>query len=319
MHVIASLLACVLALPLTARGAEYPVRPVRLIVPQPPGGGTDITARLLAPKLTEELGQQVIVDNRSGAGGIVGTEIAARAPADGYTLLLGYTGNLTINPHLHRRLPYRPLQDFDPVSLAVASPFVLVVSRATGIESVKDLIAKAAQPGAPLSYASPGNGSLHHLSMEWLKSQTGAHLTHIPYKGSQASIAVVSGEVAVAFVSILNALPHVKSGRMKAIAVTSRARSHSLPELPTIEESGVRGFEATNWFGIVVAHGTDAAVIARLRAIIAGYVKSDPVRERLFAGGAEGIGSTPQEFARVIDTEYKRWAEVVKRAGLTID
>jgi tripartite-type tricarboxylate transporter receptor subunit TctC len=242
--VSATLLGSTFALPLIAFGKDYPVRPIRLIVPQPPGGGTDIVARLLAPKLTEELKEQVIVDNRSGAGGIVGSELAARAPAGGYTLLLGYTGNLTINPHLNRRLSYRPLQDFDPVSLGVESPFVLAVSRASGIDSVKDLVSKAAQPAAALSYASPGNGSLHHLAMEWLKSQTGARLTHIPYKGSQASIAVVSGEVAVAFVRILNALPHVKSGRMKAIAVTSSARSRALPELPTMDEAGVAGFRS---------------------------------------------------------------------------
>jgi tripartite-type tricarboxylate transporter receptor subunit TctC len=316
---MAVLLGCMIGMPLTAAGAEYPVRPIRLIVPQPPGGGTDIVARLLAPKLSEELKQQVIIDNRAGAGGIVGTEIAARAPADGYTLLLGYTGNLTINPHLHRRLTYRPLQDFDAVSLAAASPFVLVVNRASGIDSVNDLIAKAVQPTSSLSYASPGNGSLHHLAMEWLKSQTGARLTHIPYKGSQASTAVVSGEVAVAFVSILNALPQVKSGRMKAVAVTSRARSRTLPELPTMEEAGVRGFEATNWFGIVVPHGTEVAIVRRLSAMIGAYVKSDSVTQRLVTGGADAIGSTPQDFARVIQTEYKRWEEVVKRAGLTID
>ena len=302
-----------------AHSSDYPTRPIRLIVPQPPGGGTDIVARLLSPRLGEELKQQIIVDNRAGAGGIVGSEMAARAPADGYTLLLGYTGNLTVNPHLHRQLPYRPLQDFDPVSLAASSPFVLAVSRASAIGSVKDLIAKATAPGATLNYSSPGNGSLHHLAMEWFKSLTGMRLTHVPYKGSQASIAVVSGEVDVTFVSILNALPHVKSGRMKAIAVTSRERSRVMPELPTIDESGVRGFEAANWFGIVVPHGTDAAVITRLSTLIAADVKSDAMRQRLFAGGAEAIGSTPQEFARVINTEYKRWGAVVQRAGLTVD
>ncbi|MEA3153623.1 MAG: hypothetical protein QOK44_1212, partial [Betaproteobacteria bacterium] len=173
--------------------AEYQSRPIRLIVPQPPGGGTDIVARMLAPKLGEELGQQVIVDNRAGAGGIVGTEIAAKAPADGHTLLLGYTGNLTINPHLHRSLPYRPLEDFDPVSLAVSSPFVLAVHAATGIANVKELVTHAKAARAPLNYASPGNGSLHHLAMEWFKSSTGIKLTHVPYKGSQASTAVMAG------------------------------------------------------------------------------------------------------------------------------
>jgi tripartite-type tricarboxylate transporter receptor subunit TctC len=302
-----------------APAKDYPTRPVRLIVPQPPGGGTDIVARLVAPRLSEELKQQVIVDNRAGAGGIVGSEIAARAPADGYTLLLGYTGNLTVNPHLHRKLPYRPLQDFDPVSLAVSSPFVLAVDRALAIENLKDLIAKANAASVPLNYASPGNGSLHHLAMEWLKSAAGLRVTHVPYKGSAASLAVVTGEVSVSFVSILNALPHVKSGRMKAIAVSSRERSRALPELPTIEQSGVSGFEAANWFGIVVPRGTDGAVVSRLSAIIAAHMRSDVVKQRLIAGGADAIGSTPAEFGRIIAAEYKRWEAVVKHAGLTVD
>jgi tripartite-type tricarboxylate transporter receptor subunit TctC len=302
-----------------ASSKDYPTRPIRLIVPQPPGGGTDIVARLVAPKLSEALKQQVIVDNRAGAGGIVGSEIAARAPADGYTLLLGYTGNLTVNPHLHRKLPYRPLQDFDPVSLAVSSPFVLAVSGTSGIENVQELIAGAKAAPEPLNYGSPGNGSLHHLAMEWLKSATGIRLTHVPYKGSQAVTAVVAGEVTTTFVSILNALPHVKSGRMKAIAVTSRTRSRALPDVATVEESGITGFEAANWFGLVVPHGTDAGVVSRLSSIVAAHVRSDNVKQRLITGGAEAIGSTPAEFRRVIDAEYKRWETVVKRAGLTVD
>jgi tripartite-type tricarboxylate transporter receptor subunit TctC len=194
---------------------------------------------------------------------------------------------------------------------------VLAVNRAAGIENLQELIAKA--KADPLNYGSPGNGSLHHLAMEWLKSTTGIRLTHIPYKGSQASTAVMAGEVTTAFVSILSALPHVKSGRMKAIAVTSRTRSRALPELPTIEESGLNGFDVANWFGIVVPHGTDPAVVSRLSTIIAAHVRSDSVKQRLITGGTDAIGSTPADFRRVIDAEYRRWESVVKQAGLTVD
>ena len=298
-----------------AAAADYPNRPIRLVVPQPPGGGTDFVARLLAPKLGESLGQQVVVDNRSGAGGIIGTELVARAVPDGYTLILGYTGSLTINPSLHKQLPYRPVEDFDPISLAVASPFVLIVHSSVRVASVGELIALAKSKAAPLNYASPGNGSLHHLAMEWLKSATGANFTHVPYKGSQSMNAVIAGEVSLAFNSVITAMPHVKSGRLKALAITSKTRFRLLPDVPTVAESAVPDFEARNWFGVLAPRGTPKPVIERLSSLIAMHMNAAEMKERLLNDGADAVGSTPAAFANLIAAELKRWGEVVKLSG----
>lgn len=299
----------------SAAAAAYPDRPIRFVVPQPPGGGTDFVARLLVPKLTENLKQQVIVDNRGGAGGIVGTEIVARSAPDGYTLLLGYTGSLTINPSLHRQLPYRPVEDFDPVSLAVASPFVLLVHPSVRAGTVRELVALAKATPALLNYGSPGNGSLHHLAMEWLASATGMRLTHVPYKGSQQLVALAAGEVSVGFVSVITSMPHVRSGRLRALAVTSRGRSRLLPDIPTVAEAAVPDFEARNWFGVLAPRGTPVPIIERLSALIAAHMNAPETKERLQGDGAESIGSTPEAFSRLIAAELKRWKEVVKLSG----
>jgi tripartite-type tricarboxylate transporter receptor subunit TctC len=304
---------------LCALAADYPAKPVRLVVPQPPGGGADIVARMLAQRLGAGLKQEVVVDNRGGAGGIVGTELVAHTPADGYTLLLGYTGSLTINPNIYKQLPYRPLEDFDPVSVAVASPFLMVVHPTLRVASVAELVAVAKKRPAPLNYSSPGNGSLHQLSMEWFKSALGLNLTHVPYKGSQSINAAIAGEVSLTFASVVSTLPHVKSGRVVAIAITSKDRFRLLPEVPTIAESGVPGFEATNWFGILAPHGTPRPVIATLNSLIAGSVKSIDMKERLLNDGADPIGSTPEEFTALIKTELARWARVIKISGAKID
>jgi len=313
MRVILAIVA--IALLQGTAAADYPARPIRLVVPQPPGGGTDYVARLLVPRLGESLGQQVIVDNRSGAGGIVGMELVARSVPDGYTLVMGYTGSLTINPSLHERLPYRPVEDFDPISVAVASPFLLIVHPSMRAASVGDLVAISKSAAAPLNYSSPGNGSLHNLAMEWLKSATGAKLAHIPYKGSQSLNAVVSGEVSLAFASIITSAAQVKSGRVKAIAITNKARFRSLPDVPTVAESGVPGFEARNWFGVLAPHGTPGPVVARLSSLVATHMHATEMKERLLNEGAEAIGSTPKAFAELIASELKRWKEVVKLSG----
>lgn len=302
-----------------AFGADYPTRPVRLIVPQPPGGGADIVARMLAQKLGERLGQQVVVDNRAGAGGIVGTEIAAKSPPDGYTLLLGITGSLTINPILHKQLPYRPIEDFEPISLAVISPFLLVVHSSLNVANVADLIAAAKARPAPLNYSTPGNGSLAHLSMEWFKSATGINLTHVPYKGSQAFGAVIAGEIPITLVSVVSGMPQIKAGRVRAIGITSKTRSRALPDLPTIAESSVPGFEANNWFGLLAPRGTPSAIVARVQALVAASAQSADMKDRLLRDGAEAVGSTSGEFAQVIRAELRRWGEVVKLSGAKID
>ena len=295
--------------------ADYPDRPIRFVVPQPPGGGTDFVARLLSPRLSESLKQQVIVDNRAGAGGIVGTEVVARSAPDGYTLLLGYTGNLTINPSLHGQLPYRPVEDFDPISVAVASPFMLVAHPSVRAATIGELSALARSKPASLNYGTPGNGSLHHLAMEWLMSATGIRLTHVPYKGSAQMNAVIAGEVSVVFISVITSVPHIKAGRLKALAVTSKARSRMLPEVPTVAETTVPGFEAVNWFGVVAPHGTPRPIIERLSSLIATHIRSAELRERVLGDGAEVIGSTPEAFAQLIASELKRWKEVVKLSG----
>ena len=300
-------------------GPVYPTKPVRFIVPQPPGGALDIVARLLAHKLGESLGQNIIIDNRSGAGGVVGTEVASKAPPDGYTLLLGTTGILAINPTIYKKLPYRPLLDLDPISLLAASPFLMVVHPSLDVASVAELVAAAKKRPAGLTYSTPGNGTLHHLSMEWFKSSTGANLVHVPYKGAQAFNAVIAGEVSLAFGSVVAMLPHVKSGRVKAIAITSKGRSRLLPDLPTVAESGVPRFEATNWFGVLAPRGTPPQIISRLGSLIAASMSAPEMKERLSADGADPIGSTPEAFANLIKAELARWAQVVKTSGAKVD
>jgi tripartite-type tricarboxylate transporter receptor subunit TctC len=304
----------------TASAADsYPSHPVRFIVAQPPGGGTDVTARMRAPNLAEKLGQQVVVDNRGGAGGIVGTETAARSAPDGYTLLLGYTGALSINPSLYPKLPYDPVRDFDTVSLAISSPYVLFANPKVPVSTVADIIALAkAKPGT-LAFASAGNGSLAHLALEWFKLETGTNIIHVPYKGGQSLTAVLSGEVQLTFGSVVAWLPQVKAGRLKAIAVTSKARSKALPSLPTVAESGVPGFEAINWFGVVVPHGTPKPVIERLNGIIVAQIKLPAMSAKLAEDGTDAVASTPEAFSSLIRAEIKRWAAVVKQSGAKVD
>lgn len=300
-------------------GSDYPARAIRFVVPQPPGGGTDTVARMLAPRLSESLRQPVVIDNRSGAGGIVGTETVAKSLPDGYTILLGYTGALTINPSLYKQLSYRPVEDFDPISLAVASPFLLFVNPSLRVANVPELIALAkAQPGR-LNFGSPGNGSLHHLSMEWFKSATGTSMTHIPFKGGQSLNALIAGDIQLTLGSAVAWLGHVKAGRIRAIAVTSKERSRAVPELPTIAESGIPNFEAKNWFGVLAPHGTPAPIVSRLSSLIAAQVNSPELKERILNDGADPVGSTPEQFAALIKDELKRWREVVRISGAKVD
>ena len=311
--------AALLFLAGAAFAQTYPNKPVRLIVPQPPGGGADIVARLIGQKLAEGLHQQVVVDNRAGAGGIVGTELVARAQPDGYTLLIGITGSLTINPNLYKNLPYKPVEDFEPISLAVMSPYLLAVHSSLSANNVTELIALAKSKAAPLTYSTPGNGSLAHLAMEWFRTSTNTQFTHVPYKGSAAFGAVVAGEIQVTLVSVVSGMPQIKSGRVKALAITSKTRSRAMSDLPTVAESGLPGFEATNWFGVLAPRGTPQAIIQQIHALMASSARSNDVKERLLRDGADAVGGTPQEFAQLIKTELKRWGEVVKLSGARVD
>jgi tripartite-type tricarboxylate transporter receptor subunit TctC len=300
-----------------AAAAEYPVKPIRLIVPFAPGGGTDLTGRAIAQKLTETLGKTVVVDNRPGAGGMIGADIVAKAPADGYTLVLGSPGPLTINPNLQPRMPYDPVKDFAPVSLATISPFMLVVHPSVAATSVKELIALAKQKPDALNYGSAGNGSVSHLSAEQFKALAGVQLTHVPYKGSSpALLDLVSGRLHLIFENLPIVLPHVKSGKVRALAVGTTKRSALVPDFPTMVEAGVPGYESTTAFGILAPAKTPRPIVNRLSSEIAKALQGGDMKESLAARGFEPVGSTPEAYASHLRDELKRYAKVVKLAGL---
>ena len=295
---------------------NYPVRPVRLVVPSSPGGGTDITARIIAPKLGEHLGQQVIVENRAGAGTMIGGEFVARAAPDGYTLLMGIS-TLAINPAMYRKVPYDALKDFAPVSQVVTLPNILVTHPSLPVRSVKELIAFAkARPGE-INFASAGVGTNPHLSMELFISMTGLKMIHVPYKGSgQGVIDVLAGHVSVMAPSILTALGYVKSKRLRALGVTSAKRASGALDIPTIAEAGVPGYEAVQWFGVLAPAGTSREIIARLHREVVRTVQTPEVRQRLVNDGADPVGSSPQEFAAFLHSETTKWAKVAKEVGI---
>jgi tripartite-type tricarboxylate transporter receptor subunit TctC len=313
-------LLCIYAAAASAQTASptrgYPSKPVRLLVPAPPGGSTDLFARVVGAKLAAQLGQQVVIDNRGGAGGIVATELLARSVPDGHTLGIIYTPHTT-NPSL-TKLPYDPVNDFAPISLMTAAPLVLVVNPALPVRSVKDLIALA--KAKPVAYGSAGNGSGGHLSGELLKLLTGIPATHVPYKGAgPAAVDVVAGQLQFQFAAQITAGGFVKSGRLRAIAVSSAKRAATLPELPTVAESGVPGFDFTNWFGIVAPARLPAPLIQRVHAEITTALRSTEVADKLAAEGAEVVASTPQQFRDFIRGDIAKWAKVVKAAGMKVD
>jgi tripartite-type tricarboxylate transporter receptor subunit TctC len=291
-----------------------------MIVAFPPGGGTDILGRMLAQRLGETLGQNVVVENRGGAGGNVGTEAAARAVPDGYTILMGNVAPNAINVSLYRNLPFDPVADFAPVSLVAATPNVLVVHPSTAARTVKELIALArARPGA-LNFASAGNGSSSHLAGELFRVLAGAEIVHVPYKGAgPAMLDVLSGQVQLYFATLPAALPHVKSGKLAAVAVTSARRSPALADLPTVAESGVPGYEASTWYGVLAPARTPAGVIERLHGDIVKILAQPEFRERLQAQGFDLVGSSPEEFRAAIRSEIAKWGKVVRDAGIRPD
>jgi tripartite-type tricarboxylate transporter receptor subunit TctC len=315
----AFLLVCVFgSMPLAAQ--DYPLRPVRLIVPFPPGGGNDIVARAVAQELGKSLGQQFVVDNRAGAGGAIGAELAARSPADGYTLFLGGVGSHVVNPSLHAKLPYDPIRDFAPVTLIASAPSVLVVNPALQATSLSELTALARAHPGKLNYASNGNGSSAQLAAVLYESMAGVRMVHVPYKGvAQALVELMSGEVQVMFGTLVAILPHIKAGRLRALAVTGRNRSALLPEVPTLAEAGLPGYEAGSWYGILAPSGTPAAIVTRLNAEINAAIRQPEVRERLAAEGAEVVGGAPEEFAFHIRGELERMKKLVRTAGLRIE
>jgi tripartite-type tricarboxylate transporter receptor subunit TctC len=302
-----------------AAAQQYPSRPIRFVVPFAPGGGTDILARLLAQHLYEPLKQPVIVDNRPGAGGVIGAEIAARSPADGYTIVLGSPGPLTINPNL-QRVPYDTLRDFAPITLAQISPFVLLVHPSVPANSVKDLIALAkANPGS-LNYGSAGNGSVSHFSTEQFKALAGVDVVHVPYKGAGPYlIDLVGGRLQMAFENLPTVWPHVRSGKLKMLAVGTKTRSALVPEMPTVVEAGVPGYESSTAFGVLAPARTPAAAIARLSKELMKILQSPDIKEKMTAEGVEAVGGTPEEYAAHIREELVKYARIVKSAGIRAD
>jgi len=302
---------------LVAAADSYPTRPVRLIAPFSAGGGVDIVARYLALKLTEKWGQQVVVDNRTGATGIIGTEIAAHSPPDGYTLILGNAATHAVNVSLFKKLPYDAVKDFAPVTLIGRVPEMLVVHPALPAANVRELIALAKAKPGELAFGSAGAGSPPHLAGELFQFLAKVKLVHVPYKGSAPALAdLIGGQISMYFSNILSAVPFVKSGRLRGLGVTSEKRSVVAPEIPTIAESGLPGYEDYNWYGILAPKGTPRAILTQLHADIVQVVRGRDMEERLTKDGAEVIASTPDEFARFIREEIDRYARIVKASGL---
>jgi tripartite-type tricarboxylate transporter receptor subunit TctC len=308
--------AALLAAPLVFAQA-YPSKPIRVIVPFAAGASNDIVARLIAPRLSEGLGQTVIVDNRPGAGGILAGELVARANPDGYTLLMGSPGPLTVNPLLFPKLSYQPGRDFAPVSLVSSVPMILLVNPSLPAKSVQELITLArSKPGA-LSYASTGTGTVPHLSAELFKLLAKVDLVHVPYKGSSPAVTdLIGGQIVVFFDNMASALPHVKTERVRALAITTPRRSPLLPELRTMIEAGVPGFDSSSWNGLVMPARTPAGAIDRFHAELVKVLKASDIRERLDGLGAETVGNTPAEFASFMENETRKWGRVVREANI---
>jgi tripartite-type tricarboxylate transporter receptor subunit TctC len=302
-----------------AAAQSYPNKSITIIVPYPPGGPTDIVARLVGQKLGEKVGQQVIVDNRPGAGGNVGAAVVARAAPDGYTLLLGTTAH-AINPSVFASLNYNIIKDFSPVVLLTSLPLVVVTNAAVPAKNIQELIALARSKPNQLAYASSGNGQSTHLAAEMFKTMAGVSMTHIPYKGSAPALAdLAGGQVSVMFDTMLSAMPHVKSGRLNALAVTTATRSGAAPTLPTVAESGVPGYEAVAWSGLLAPANTPPEIIAKLNTEINAILRQQEVRKRMLSDGADPVGGSAQQFSTHLVEEVQKWAAVAKASGAKVD
>jgi tripartite-type tricarboxylate transporter receptor subunit TctC len=320
LKAVAIVAAAAVAGPCLPADDDYPTRPVRIIVPFAPGGSTDVVARVLAEKLGTELKGSFVVDNRAGAGGNIGADAVAKSAPDGYTLLMATTGVLAINQHLYKSMPYDPDRDFTPVSYTSLITNILVVNPEVAARSPAELVSLAkAKPGA-LTFASSGAGSSTHLSGELFKALAAVDILHVPYKGSsQALIDVMAGQVTMLFDNAPSALPFVQQGKLRALAVTSTKRLPNLPDIPTLEEAGVKGYESLSWSGIVAPAGTPRAVIAKLNAAIDRILKMEDVRARFAALGVEPVGGPPEAFARHVRAESEKWGKVVRTAGISVN
>ncbi len=299
-----------------SQAQEFPVKTVRIIVPSSPGGGTDILARQLSAKLTERWGQQVVVDNRPGAGQMIGISLVAKSPPDGYTIAMTATP-LALNTALYKKVPYDPIRDFAPITQIAAMPNLLVSHPALPARNLKQLIALARSRPGEVAYGSSGFGTGPHLSMELLDYMAGIKLQHVPYKGTAPGLLdTISGHVHLLMSTLLPPLPHLRSGRLRALGVTSAQRVSSLPDVPTIAEGGVAGYDVVGWYGAVVPAGTPPAVIARLHTDFVGAINTPETKEKLAADGAEAVGSSPEQFGALVRSEIERWSKVVEVAKI---
>jgi tripartite-type tricarboxylate transporter receptor subunit TctC len=306
--------------PSQALAQAYPTKPVRLVVPFPPGGSTDIVARIVAQRLGERIGQPLVVENRGGAGGTIGTEAVAKAAADGYVLGFASTSTHAVAPAVYAKLGYDPIKDFAPISLVAVTPYLLVVNPKVEVKSLKEFVAYVKPRPGKFNYASAGTGSTTHLAMEMLKSAAGLFILHIPYNGNgPAGTAVIAGDVEFLFGSLPAVLPHAKSGRVRALAVGTPKRSPALPDVPTVAESGFPGFDASLWLAIMAPAGTPAAVVNRLNKEIVAVVRSPDAADALNKAGAEPTTSTPAELANMVKDGVRKYAAAVKRAGVKLE
>ena len=314
----AASLACTGVEAAQATGA-YPAKPIRLVVPFSPGGSADVLARTLQPSLSTQLGQPLVIDNRGGASSVIGTELAARAPADGYTLLLVTTTH-TVNPSLMKKLPYDPIRDFAPVSLAASQPNILAVHPSVPAKSVKELVAYARSKSAHLTYASGGSGSSPHLSGELLRLVAGIELTHVPFKGSGPGVtALLGGQVTMMFAGPLVFDPHIRAGKLRALAVADSKRSAVLPDVPTMIEAGLAGVQTGTWFGFLAPAATPAGIAQTFHEALVKAMAQPDVKARFLALGVETVGANPREFAKIIRDEIDKWSRLVKQAGITAE
>lgn len=309
-----------LALAAASALAQYPNRPLRLIVPFPPGGAVDILGRAISMNAREALGQTIVIDNRPGFGGAVGSEIAARATPDGYTLLMGSTSTISINPALVSKLAYDPVRDFTPITQVAFVPHLLVSSTSVPAATLREFIAHAKSRPGQLAYGSAGNGTPHHIALEMFKQMTGVDMLHIPYKGTApALVDLLAGRVAAMSSEVLAVLPHVRAGKLRALGMATTSRNQVAPDIPTVAEAGVPGFEVTSWYGVLAPAGTPREITSRLARDIAKALATSDMRQRFADLGATPVGSTPEEFAVFIKREGAKWAKAVKDSGARVD